>query len=220
MKPHGQKKPKMHCYKEYIEDRGDSNFITNDVMIKWFNDQYSTSKHLLTLYTIARGLQAKKILEVGFGRSSTVLARAAMENGGKLLSCDWDDFSYMLTKKEKKLVDFYFGEVEGIWQRDKGYDMAFLDYFSKPGKKIPYLISEVENCIKKIKKNGIIVIHDVFMDKFRIGKAMEQMVENRDDLEYVVIPFNYGLGVIRCKADSKYGTVVEPNNLLKKKNTN
>lgn len=219
-KPHGQENPKMHCYNEYKEDRGDTNFISNDVIMKWFNDEYSTSKHLLTLYAIARGLKAKKILEVGFGRSTPVLARAAMENNGKLLSCDWDNFSYVLTKKEKKVVDFYFGEVGKIWEKDEGYDMAFLDYFSKPGKKIPYLISEVESCINKIKKNGIIVVHDVFMDKFRIGSALDQLVKDRDDLEYVVMPFNYGLGVFRCKAESKYGTVVLPNNMLKKKNTN
>ncbi len=220
MKPHGQKKPVMHCFNEYKQDRGDSNFISDKIMMKWFNDQYSTSKHLLTLYTIARGLKARKILEVGFGRSTPILARAARENGGKLLSCDWDDFSYVLTKKEKKVVDFYFGEVEAIWARDEGFDLAFLDYFSKPGKKIPYLIGEVESCIKKIKKNGIIAIHDVFMDKFRIGKAVDQLVKDRNDLEYIVMPFNYGLGVIRCKAKSKYGTVVEPNNMLKKKNIN
>jgi len=220
MKPHGQKKPKMHCYNEYRIDRDDSDFITDRVMMKWFNDKYSTSKHLLILYTIARGLGAKRILEVGFGRSTPVLARAAFENGGNLLSCDWDDFSYMLTKKEKKVVDFHFKEVSEIWEKDEGYDMAFLDYFSKSGKKIPYLIEEVENCIKKIKKNGIVVVHDVFMDKFRIGPAVEQLVKSRHDLEYVVIPFNYGLGIIRCKSDSKYGIAISPNNLLKKKNTN
>jgi predicted O-methyltransferase YrrM len=184
--------------------------------MKRFNDRYSTSKHLLILYSIAKGLKAKKILEIGFGRSTVVLARAAFENGGKLVSCDWDDFSYLLTEEEKKVIDFVFDEADLIWNEDEGYDLAFLDHFSKPEKKIPYLIAEVEKCMKRMKKNSIIVIHDVFMDNYRIGSAIEQMVKNRDDLEYSVIPFNYGLGVLRCKFDSKYGTTVLSNNLLKK----
>ena len=220
MKSHGQKHPVMHCYNEYVIDRGDSNFITNDVMIKWFNDQYSTSKHLLTLYTIARGLKAKKILEVGFGRSTPVLARAVYENGGKMVSCDWDNFSELLTEKEQKVVEFVFGEVEQIWERDEGYDFAFLDYFSKPGKKIPYLMGEIKKCITKIKTNGVIAVHDVFMDNFRIGRAVEEVCKGEDKVEYSFLPYNYGLGILIYRGDSKYGVTVKPNNLLKKENTN
>ncbi len=220
MKECGNKKPKMHCHDEYVKDRKDGGFINDKIMMKWFNDDYSTSKHLLTLYSIAKGLKAKKILEIGAGRSTSVLARAAFENGGKLTSCDWDNFSYLLTKEEKKIIDFVFGEAELIWNKKEGYDMAFLDYFSKPGKKIPYLIEEIEKCIKRMKQNGIVVIHDVFMENYRIRTAIEQIVKKRNDIEYVVIPFNYGLGILRCKFDSKYGTTVFFDNLLKKKNTN
>lgn len=218
VKKSGNKNPKMHCHEEYEMDHKDDGFISDEIMMKWFNDEYSTSKHLLILYSLARGLRAKKILEIGYGRSTSVLARAVFENDGKLLSCDWDDFSYLLTSKEKKVIDFVFGEADLIWSRNEGYDLAFLDYFSKPGKKISYLIDEVEKCIKKIKKNGIIAIHDVFMDNYRIGAAMEKIVKDRDDLEYSVIPFNYGLGILRCKSDSVYGTTVFLNNLLKKDN--
>ncbi len=219
MKPHGQKNPKMHCHKEYKKDR-DEGFISDKILMKWFNDRYSTSKHLLTLYSIVRGLKAKKILEVGFGRSTPVLARAVHENGGKMVSCDWDDFSKTLTKKERKVIKFVFGEVGQIWEKDDGYDFAFLDYFSKPGKKIPYLMGEIENCIKKIKTNGVIAVHDVFMDNFRIGNAVKEVCDKRDNIEYSFLPYNYGLGILIYRGYSKYGTVVEPNNLLKKENTN
>jgi len=220
MKPHGQKHPNLHCHKEYERDRNDDDFISDKIIMKWFNDSYSTSKHLLTLYSIVRGLGAKKILEVGFGRSTPVLARAAHENEGKMVSCDWDDFSGILTKKEKEVVEFVFGEVEQIWERDEGYDFAFLDYFSKPGKKIPYLMGEIENCIKKIKTNGIITVHDVFMDNFRIGRAVEEVCKKRNDVEYSFLPYNYGLGILTYRGDSKYGITVKPNNLLKKENIN
>jgi predicted O-methyltransferase YrrM len=213
-------KPKIHCQNEYEQDRYGEGFISDGIMMKWFNDRYSSSKHLLTLYAIAKGLDAKKILEVGFGRSTPVLARAAFENGGKLLSCDLQDFSHMLTDEEKKVVDFYQGLIDKVWSKDEGYDFAFLDYFSDSANKKSYIIEEVEKCVKRMKKNGIIVIHDVFVDKYKVGVALEKLAKNRKDLEYVVLPFNYGLGILRCKSSSPYGSVVSSNNFIKKKNNN
>jgi predicted O-methyltransferase YrrM len=210
----------MHCQDEYENDRYGEGFISDKIMMKWFNDSYSSSKHLLTLYSIAKGLDAKKILEVGFGRSTSVLARAAFENGGRLLSCDLEDFSYMLTDEERNTVDFHCGTVDKIWDRDEGYDFAFLDYLSNSSDNESYLMIEIEKCIKRMKKNGIIAIHDVFVDKYKVGSTMEKLAKRRIDIEYVVLPFNYGLGILRCKAFSPYGSVVDSNNFIKKKNTN
>ena len=80
-KPFGQKNPKMHCHKEYEKDRKNGGFISDKMIMEWFNRRYSISKHLWVLYSIARGLLAKSILEIGTGRSTCVLARAAYENG-------------------------------------------------------------------------------------------------------------------------------------------
>jgi len=134
---------------------------------------------------------------------------------GKLTSCDWDNFSHLFSKQEKKVINFVFEESEKIWERDEGYDLAFLDYFSKPGKKIPYLTEEIENCISKMKTNGIIVVHDVFMDNYRIGKVMREVCKDKDDIDYSFLPYNYGLGILTSRRESRYGIVVKPNNMLK-----
>ena len=58
----------MHCHQELLDDlKTYEGFLPDALLMKWFNDKYSTSKHLLTLYSIVRGLNAKRVIEVGFG---------------------------------------------------------------------------------------------------------------------------------------------------------
>ena len=57
-------KPTMHCQSEIEADTGYSGFLADETLFRWFHDRYSTSKHLLTLYSIAGGLNAKTIVEV------------------------------------------------------------------------------------------------------------------------------------------------------------
>ena len=89
--------PPMHCQRELERDLGYVGTLPDEVLMRWHAERYSTSKHLLTLYSLAHGLGARRIVEVGFGRSTFVLARAAHENGGTLESCDLQDFSALLS---------------------------------------------------------------------------------------------------------------------------
>jgi len=199
--------PILHRHEEFIQDRSDGGFISNDIMMKWFNDKYSTSKHLLILYSIAIGLNAKNILEIGGGRSTCVLSRAAKENNGKMTHGDICNINYLLSEQEKKVTKFFLGKSDLIWEIDEGYDFAFLDYFSEKDKKVFYIENEINKCIKKMKKNGVIAIHDVFVKKYsNIKMAIHKVVKKRKDVEYITIPFNYGLGLIRCLENSKYGS--------------
>jgi predicted O-methyltransferase YrrM len=206
VKPIGNKNPKMHFHEEFLKDHDTKGFISDKTMMKWFLDEYSTSKHLLVLYSIVKGLKAKKVLEVGYGRSTSVLARAVNENGGKMVCCDWDDFSRCLSHKEKKVVKYIFDNSSVIWANDEGFDFAFLDHFGKEGLKVPFLFNEIENCLTKMKTNGIVAMHDSFVDSFRMRKAVE-LLKDREDVEYVTLPYNYGLTILRYKGESKYGRI-------------
>ena len=64
--------PVMHCQSEIERDCSYQGLLPDETLMSWFRDSYSTSKHLLTLYSVATGLQARNILEIGFGRSSFV----------------------------------------------------------------------------------------------------------------------------------------------------
>lgn len=211
---HWADRPVMHCQEEIERDLDYEGLLPDNVMLAWFNDAYSASKHLLVLYSIARGLRAQSILEVGFGRSSFVLARAAAENGGRFLTCDGKNFSYLLSAKEKEVTTFFEGRTDALWSRIDGVvQFAFLDYFSDPQTDAAFIVGEIERCSSFLPKNGIIAVHDAIDERYQVAAALEQLKSSRR-FEILVLPYNYGLGLIRLTEDSGKGTITD---IFKKK---
>lgn len=214
------KKPEMHCHDELMQDLNYSGFIPDETMMRWFNEEYSTSKHLLTLYSIARGLNAKNIIEIGFGRSSFVLARAAYENKGTLYTCDINDFSYLLTNEERQVVKFAFGDGSKIWNMcETGIDFAFLDFFSIPSLDENFSLNHISHCVKQMKENAIIAIHDSIDERFKLKNIIHILKSylEKDSIiiELLNLPYNYGLCLLKRCSPSIYGVVSDKH---KKKN--
>lgn len=206
--------PTMHCQSEILADTGYSGFLPDETLFRWFHDYYSTSKHVLSLYSIARGMNAKTIVEIGFGRSSFALAKAAHLNQGRLISCDMRDFSYLLSEQEKSVTEFVHGKSDLVWDKvaSTGIDFAFLDYFSTETWKPDFVLSEIKICLGLMKENGVICIHDTLVDKYALKKVFNQLKTNRfgflnKDIEVLSLPYNYGLGIIRNLKPSKYGVL-------------
>jgi hypothetical protein len=139
--------PSIHYLDELKKDLKQYNFYDDALMFKWAQDQYSTSKHLLTLYSIAHGLCAKRIVEIGFGRSSYVLAKAAYENSGIVYGCDNRSFGHLIPKNMVPSYKFTQLKSNEFWNRldeEKiGVDMAFLDYFSVPSLDEAIILNEI-----------------------------------------------------------------------------
>jgi len=206
--------PTMHCQNELEADLGYPSFIPTDTMFKWFNDRYSSSKHLLTLYSVARGLNAKTIVEIGFGRSSFILAKAAAENEGKFTSCDMRDFSYLFTPSEKEVTTYVHGKSDEVWNtlQNQGVDFAFLDYFSSEKIGSSFIEAEISQCLRLLKQNGIIAVHDTIVDKYKLKNSLNQFKTkasffHNSNVEVLSLPFNYGLGFIRKLDSSPYGAI-------------
>lgn len=187
----------MHCQDELLQDMEtgwEHGFVSDHTMLKWFNDRYSTSKHLLTLYSIARGLDAQNIVEVGFGRSSFVLARAAHENGGRFFTCDHRDFRYLLSEQEKSVTEYVLKKSDILWdtliQNHIKIDFAFLDYFSGEGLHYSFCDQEITKCKQLMDDNGIIAIHDTIVSKYVISNYAPICAG------CVILPYNYGLTLI------------------------
>ena len=179
--------PTMHCQNELEEDLQYSGIIPDNIMLKWFNDRYSTSKHLLTIYSIVKGSNAKTILEIGFGRSSFILAKAAYENHGHFFTCDTRDFSYLLNENEKKSTTFIHGLSDLVWKNEvikKGIDFAFLDYFSGESISKKFCLEEIKKCLSFMKTNGVIVLHDTIVDKYELGAALSKLSKDKN-IEFV-----------------------------------
>jgi len=197
----------MHCQTELEADKWSAGFVPDDVLVRWFNDAYSTSRHLLTLYSVARGLNAQNILEVGFGRSSFVLMRAAAENHGYLCTCDRRDFRYLLTPEEQRVTTYVCDKVEALWNGGyHGFDFAFLDYFSSKTCSCAYCVAELSQCIARMRQNGIIAVHDTLQQYEGIHAAVSEILK-RPDMEGVTLPFGYGLTLMRCLAPSAHGAI-------------
>ena len=204
-------KATMHRQEEIEIDLQNHNFITDELIFFWHKDTYSTSKHLLSLYSIVRGLQAKIILEIGFGRSSFVLARAAHENNGRLITCDNRDFRYLLSNDELTVTDYKLGSSELVWTdhdlKKTGIDFAFLDYFSSEEITENFVKNEIKHCLKLLKTNAVIVVHDVLVEKYAVGKVLRSLCRWNRNIEYSVLPYNYGLGVIHYTGSSPFGSL-------------
>lgn len=202
--------PAMHCQEELeimLSQRKDG-FITDESLLGMFNDQYSTSKHLLTLYLIARGLSAQTIVEVGFGRSSFVLARAARETGGHFFTCDHRDFSYLLSPEERIYTTYIHGKSDSLWDaletRNSGIGFAFLDYFSNPDLDIKYCIDEIVKCLSRVKENGIVAIHDTYDGRYSMKEAIASL---QAKFNMMTLPYNYGLTLFRRSWESEFGCI-------------
>lgn len=210
----------MHCHSELEADLNYAGVLPDEIMLKWFRDNYSTSKHLLTLYSLARGIQAKNILEIGFGRSSFVFAKAAQDNAGKFITCDMRDFSYLLNETEKSLTEFICGLSDNVWNLidDESLDFVFLDYFSGESITEKFVIDELKKCLPKMKGNAIIAIHDVFDNRYVVGNVIEKMSKSwsyKNKFNFSKITFNYGLGIIQVKEYDKKNILYDKQ--LKKK---
>ena len=64
----------------------------------------SINKHLLIIYSLAVGLNAQRIMELGIGRTTRSLRAASKITGGEVYSCDRDinRFSRLLSESDKR----------------------------------------------------------------------------------------------------------------------
>jgi len=68
---------------------------------------------------------------------------------------------------------------------------------------------DLRNIIPKIKKNGILLIHDTLHPgKFKVDFDQCEKVIKDIDHEFVTFPFGYGLTVIKVKEDFGNGEVL------------
>jgi len=193
-------RPRLHCQDELDADLGYEGLLPDAVLQRWAGDRYSTSKHLLTLYAIARGLGAREIVEIGFGRSTFVLARAAAENGGHLTSCDKRDFRCLLSPRERAVTRCFVGSSSAFWQQwTRPIDFAFLDHLSIELLSHESATAEITACLDRLRPDGILAIHDCHDPRYQVGAAAAKIAEAAGSgvLQWVTLPYNYGLGILR-----------------------
>ena len=193
--------PTMHAHEE-LQDLWGEDLISDAALFKWYHDRYSTSKHLLTLYSYVRGTGAKNVIEIGFGRSSFVLARATAENGGKFTTVDKRNFDYLFSDQEKMSSNLLVGYSDVLWadlkMAGKKIDFAFLDYFSDSICDADFCRKEIGECVQLLSEGGAFAIHDTNEKDYPISEIVQEIAE-RFQCEVLTFPYNYGLSIFRKK---------------------
>jgi len=158
----------------------------------------STSKHLLTLYSLAVGLNARSIVDLGIGSTTRALRAAALKTGGIVMSCDCDieRFSSLLSQQDEH------------WRLSLGPSEVFLKSLQEP---IDFVVHDAAHdyfqvqldlalILSKMKRFGLICVHDTQ----QIDLHSDMLAAIRDATkEYEVsitnLPFNCGLAIIRLE---------------------
>ena len=197
----GDAYPTMHAHEELLDLWGEK-LISDRTLLKWYNDRYSTSKHLLALYSYVRGAGAKNVIEIGFGRSSFVLARATAENGGKFTAVDKRNFDYLFSDQEKMTSNLLVGYSDVLWgdlkMTGKKIDFAFLDYFSDSKCDADFCRKEITECVQLLSEGGAFSIHDTIEKDYPISGLVHEIAEEFQ-CEVLTFPYNYGLSLFRKK---------------------
>ena len=197
--------PDMHCKGEYENDI--SNLSPKELLHKWFYDEYSTSKHLWTLYSIAVGLRAETMIEVGFGRSTIALAAAARYNSGYLYCCDRYNYVPMIPEFYYPYINYTVGDAKDLLKKiDFGVEFIFLDYLSSRERSADSCVKAIYRFLEPLKQNGIIAVHDSIEPRYNVKDAFKKLRKDKN-LEVLSLPYNYGLGLIRKLGKSEYGKI-------------
>ena len=130
------------------------------------------------LYVLARATNAVSILELGTatGYSGIYLARAAAENGGRLVTIEWSiEMAERARKNFQKarildVVDIMIGDAQAIIETLKGpFDFVFLDIDKE------FYVKVLSRLYDVMKKRGLLVVDNVgFKDADAFNHAIAE----------------------------------------------
>lgn len=180
---------------------------SQDDLFAMFAGNGSFSKHLLTVYSIAIGVNAKCMAEIGIGSSTRALLAACQVTGGRLYSCDSDKKRYsrllQLFPRSKRWRLSLTDSWNFISQLPEAMD--FVSHDGSHDAKI--VLEDLTLIIPKMKKFGVVTLHDVQHPKF--GPALIEAVKDvarKLPISFTILPYNCGLMVIRVE-ESKHQAI-------------
>lgn len=171
---------------------------TEHDLLEWFHSPGSIAKHLLSLYSFAIGLNAKRIVDIGIGSTTRVLRLAATKTNGKVMSCDVDvqRFSSLLEQQTESWSlslcpsEKFLRELE-----------APIDYAVHDGAHDYFQVKlDLSLLIPKMRKYGLICIHDTQQTELshELLKAIKDTVQDFR-VSMTTLPFSCGLTILRVE---------------------
>ena len=163
---------------------------------------------------IVKTHKVKNILEVGtaIGYSGILMAKEIVEQDGKLYTIEIDEERYNQAQENIKksglsnIVSIKGDAVEEIKKIEENFDFVFID--ASKGHYMDFF----EDSIKLLNKNGIIFIDNImfrgylykeYPKRFKtIVKRLDSFIDslyNREDGDFVLLPFGDGVGLFYKK---------------------
>lgn len=169
--------------------------------------------HVHTIHAIARGINAKTIVDLGVrnGQATRALLLSAKENNGRVFSVDTDDCNHACPAEYKNNWLFYQMTTDQFYNdvvspKNTEIDLLMIDSdHSYEQSKIDF-----ENYSKHVRVNGIVLLHDVYPAKEcrkvwpgGPGGVWKTFQEVDGQLwDKLILPYCSGLGVLRKKAST------------------
>jgi predicted O-methyltransferase YrrM len=180
-----------------------------------------SDQHVLTLYSIAIGSKAKRILELGVrnGDSTRPLLLAASKTGGTVTSVDLQPTSYSPPTELQPYWRFVQQDAISFLEQDPGtepYDLVFLDDWHA----YAHVKKELEQLDRLISPKTVILVHDLMYGntcphyhcdltlssgQWAEGGPYRAVAElNPQFWEFATFPYNNGLTLLRKKYSNRY----------------
>lgn len=166
----------------------------------------SINKHLLTIYSLAVGLNAKRVLDLGIGSTTRTLRAATKITGGKVFSCDFDEerFSHLLAEVTDNWELHLSNSTEFLLKMTPPFDLAIHDAAHDYGQ----VRKDLELILPMMRQFSLVCVHDT-QHEIR-GKEMVLAIKDatrNHEVSVVHLPFQYGLTILRVE-DSQYESTV------------
>lgn len=175
-----------------------------------------TDQHVLTLYSIALQINAKRILELGVRKGNTTLSflLAAKEIDGVVHSVDIDPPQFNCPEDLTKFWHFHLSDAI-LWldqHNNETYDLIYIDDWHS----YPHVKQELQSIEHMVSPSSVILLHDLMYsgahphyrsnpdtdDAQWAGGGPYRAVAELDATkwEWATFPVNHGLTLLRKKS--------------------
>jgi len=158
----------------------------------------SINKHLLVIYSLAVGVNASRVLDLGIGSTTRTLRAAMKVTGGRVFSCDIDRerFSYLQAETHDDWELHLCNSTEFLNAMTPPFDFAVHDashdYWQSR--------KDLEAILPMMRQFGLVCIHDTQGET--TGREMVSALKDAakpHSVSYVHLPYCCGLTILRME---------------------
>jgi hypothetical protein len=172
-------------------------YCRDELWAEFHRPSGSIAKHLLVLYSLAVGLNAQRIVEIGVGSTTRTLRAATRVTGGVLFSCDHDSRFEALCEESDAGFKFHMMDSLSFLSKLEGpVDLALHDgahdYWGTR--------KDLEALLPKMRLFSLVCIHDTQHSEYKeeMTRAIADALRSHD-ASYLHLPYAYGMTLIRIE---------------------